>query len=824
MTYWAHISEDSRKQTMAEHLNETAQLAEASAARINFAEWGKLTGLLHDLGKYSEDFQKYITSAAKDDGQDDVEDSESDRGNSTKGKIDHAAAGAQFVWQNIGGGANMWKSRAAKILAIIIAWHHGGLPDAVSPDGEDMFFKRMAKDDAKTHLSESIERLPGDILNEVQKILADEKLYERLKTFLIDIKNTESSVCTEKLADRCEFALGMLVKMLYSCLVDADRCDTADFCTGDSASIRQRSKYADWDTLCARLEEHLGQFDSSAPLARIRCDISEWSKDAAERPRGIFTMTVPTGGGKTLASLRFALEHARLSRKDAHPIERIIYVIPYTTIIDQNADRVRKILEKSEDEKGRIVLECHSNLLEERDTRANRILSENWDAPVVFTTNVQFLEAVFSNDPNKLRRMHQLANSIIIFDEIQTLPVKTVHLFCSAVNFLVEKCGTTALLCTATQPLLNGVKKEFGALRYNRSAEIIPQPEKLFSCLKRVNIYSRIKPGGYSVKELADMSLAKQSEFGPLLTIVNTTALARRLYEELAVSSDRVKVFHMSALMCPAHRMDVLGKINEALAAREPLICVATSVMEAGVDADFACVIRSLAGFDSIVQAAGRCNREGRAESGCVYIVNPSDENLSKLDDVRKGRTCAERVISETSDGQTSDKNDLLSLASIELYFRYYFYERDKEMLYWVEAGRSDNLLNMLSCNRLSGGKTKTIRQAFATSGKQFKVIDAPTEGVIVPYGAGEDIINRIRNCENPSELKKLLRRAQRYSVNIYKYQQATLFNDGGIYRIDIGKNSGVWALQPEYYDENFGLSTERVRKMPLCYFDGGDV
>ncbi len=819
MERYAHISEDARTQTIEEHLRGAAKLAEDFAGRIGFAEWGRLLALLHDLAKYSDEFQAYIRGEPLSVGRDCEDDAScaAERGEvPSRGKVDHSTAGAQFIQRSACGAASVWKQRAAKILALIIAGHHGGLPDTLSADGEDLFLKRMAKNDARTHLSEALKYAPESILNEAREILSDEDLYKRLKTYMAGIKEAESAVCAENLRDRYEFALGMLIKMLYSCLVDADRCDTADFCAEEAASIRQRSRYADWGTLAARLEEHLQKFETGTPLARIRREISDWSKEAGARPRGIFTMTVPTGGGKTLASLRFALEHAKLSMSEEHPIERIIYVIPYTTIIDQNARRVREILEKDENERGRIVLECHSNLLEESDTPTNRILSENWDAPVVFTTNVQFLETIFSRSPNRARRMHQLANSVIIFDEIQTLPIKTVHLFCSAVNFLVEKCGTSVLLCTATQPLLNGVEKKYGALNYGRDAEITPEPEKLFDSLKRVKIYSRMKPGGYSTKELADMAREKQREFGTLLVIVNTTSTARKLYEELSVHTSGAAVFHMSARMCPAHRMDVLDRISRALAAREPLICVATSVMEAGVDADFSCVIRSVAGFDSIVQAAGRCNREGLAKAGFVYIVNPSDENLSMIADVREGRNCAERVIDEARSGCVSEEEDILSLANIERYFKYYFYARQDEMRYRVKDERSDTLLNMLSCNRLTHGGPQTLRQAFATAGRLFEAIDAPTEGVLVPYGDGADIIATIGLCGSIGDAKKLLRRAQRYSVNIYPYQLNALYESGGIYKIEIGRDSGVWALLPEFYNENFGVSTECTGKAGL--------
>ena len=814
----AHIGEDSRIQTIDEHLTGTAKLSEDFAGRLGFREWGKLLALLHDLGKYSDEFQAYITSGLYGGGQkcDDRGHEEEQRGGApAKGKVDHSTAGAQFIWQSVGKDSDIWKQMAAKMMALIIAGHHGGLPDTLSADGEDLFIKRMAKDSEKTHLYESLANAPADILDEAREILSDKDLYARLKAYMNGIKKTESAVCKENLQDRCEFALGMLIKMLYSCLVDADRCDTADFCTQEAASVRQRSRYAGWETLSERLEEHLQKFGTGTPLARVRREISDWSKEAGARPRGIYTMTVPTGGGKTLASLRFALEQAKLSMPEEHPIERIIYVIPYTTIIDQNARRVREILEKDESERGRIVLECHSNLLEGKDTLENKILSENWYAPIIFTTNVQFLEAIFSRSPNRARRMHQLANSVIIFDEIQTLPIRTIHLFCSAINFLVEKCGTSVLLCTATQPLLNGVERKYGALRYDGGAEIAPEPEKLFDSLKRVKIYSRLKPGGYSTAELADMTQEKQQESGSLLVIVNTTAAARKLYQELNARKDGCALFHMSAQMCPAHRMDVLDEIMAAIAERRPLICVATSVMEAGVDADFACVIRSVAGFDSIVQAAGRCNREGRAETGFVYIVNPHDEKLDMLTDVREGRNCAERVICETcrpDDGQ----KDILSLANIERYFRYYFYARQGEMRYHVRDERDDTLLNILSCNRLTKGGPNIIRQSFATAGKLFSVIDAPTEGVIVPYGGGAEIIGQIGLRNGMGEAKKLLRRAQRYSVNIYPHQLRVLCDTGVIYRIGVGRDSGVWALLPEYYDEHFGVSAERTGKADL--------
>ena len=848
----AHFREkEPCSQSVEAHLLETAALAKKYAAVIDLAEFGELLGLLHDMGKYSYAFQQYIKSSSGLYDQDCDDDSSSHQTGKTKqnismkGKIDHSTAGAQFVWQKLGCDKKDWiKLVAAEIIAVVLAGHHGGLMD-ISSDGDDLLIKRMKKEDEKTHLTEVETKISPQVYVRANELLTSNAALAKLERFVLKMKAREDAITRESLKDlgattddasvaaqrneiitagtaRLWFGLGCLTKFLFSVLVDADRCNTIDFCVDGAAVARQNSNYTNWAVLSERLEQYLASFSADSFVNRTRKDISDWCRGAAERGRGIFTLTVPTGGGKTLSSMRFALELAKRSACDAHPIERILYVLPYTTIIDQNAAKAREILETEADH-GKIVLECHSNLLEENETWEGQLLSENWDAPVVFTTNVQFLEALFSGGTKSVRRMHQLAGSIIIFDEIQALPIKVVHLFCGALSFLVDQCGATALLCTATQPLLNGVPKDYGSLRYGAKNEIIPDAGVLFAALRRVEIRDCTKAGGYSVNELGDMAIEKQRDFISILAIVNTTAIARQLYVDIRSklgAEQRINVVHMSALMCPAHRKIVLGNINKLLKAGEPVICVSTQVMEAGIDVDFGSVIRSLAGFDSIVQAAGRCNREGHKDTAPLFIVNPAEEKVDRLIDIRAGRHAAERVLRELSVKNKEEKGEILSLENINRYFQYYFYERHAEMGYPAGTGHErDTLFNLLSYN-VKAGKLpgRKIRQSFAKAGSLFNVIDAPTKGVIVQYGEGKELVNQMALENDAAIAKKLLHRAQRFSVNVYPYQLDALYEHGGIYKQRLCGASGteVWILTPEFYSDEFGLSTVSTGKLPM--------
>jgi CRISPR-associated endonuclease/helicase Cas3 len=605
--------------------------------------------------------------------------------------------------------------------------------------------------------------------------------------------------------------------------VDADRLSTADFENPEDAKLRYLGNYPDWQKLIDRFEQI--SFKIKNEVDQKRCEVSSSCRQRASDKQGLYYLTVPTGGGKTFSSLRFALHHAK-----QHKLDRIIYVIPYTSIIDQNASEVAKIFDSISRE---IVLEHHSNLVPEKDTYRNRILSENWDAPIVFTTSVQLLETLFGggtrsvrrmHGTRSVRRMHQLAKSVIIFDEIQTLPIKTVHMFNNAINFLTDLCFSTVIFCTATQPLLHGVKSSKGAVPYSDAMEIVDYPP-LFDALKRVKVQDCQKSGGWTEEDLTERVKVLLQDKGSVLVVTNTKANAKRLYESCHSLSENV--FHLSTNMCPRHRKTILEQVIDCLdpSNPKPVICISTQLIEAGVDVDFGAVIRCLAGLDSIAQAAGRCNRNGRQEGhGIVQIVNMQNENLDKLPEIRTAQDVTLRILDEYKKNPDDFDKDRIGHKAMKQFYKYYFYRRAHEMSYPVSRerlGSDDNLLALLSENqqsveeykRKSGSPSLYLRQAFKTAGKHFRVIDAPTEAIIVPYNEeAKSIIAKLSAKLHLKEESKLLKAAQQYSVNIFPYMIKKLREENALFQTY--EESEIWCLDGQYYSKDFGVSLEPVSQM----------
>ena len=423
--------------------------------------------------------------------------------------------------------------------------------------------------------------------------------------------------------------------------------------------------------------------------------------------------------------------------------------------------------------------------------------------------------------------MHQLANTVLVFDEIQTLPVNTVHLFCNAINFLVEHCGSSVVLCTATQPLLNRVDTSKGALKFDKDNEIMPNVKQLFDDLKRVEVHNQRKPGGWQHAEVAELAMREVKENGSCLVIVNTKKSATALFT-LCRQTPGMRVFHLSTNMCPAHRKKILAEIRKLLDDKSPVLCISTQLIEAGVDVDFGSVIRYTAGLDSIAQAAGRCNRNKRREIGNVYVVNPADESLDSLAGIRVGKEIAERLLNDEQSGAENFDGNILAEKAMERYFEYYFFARRNEMSYPVPKeliGHEDNLLNMLSLNYLAvddygrqhGSKPNIyLRQSFMTAAKAFKVIDAPTRGIIVPYGSeGKKLIGELCGAFEVEKQFKLLRKAQQYTVNVFT---------GDLEKLDrlkvlhpIQKDVDIlYLMDARYYNEDFGLSLAPEGKMEV--------
>lgn len=839
MKYIAHIrseagnSSDDDCQSLETHLSEVSQIAAQLAEKVGLALAGELLGLLHDLGKYSKEFQAYLKSAGGLLNQDEDEDYVDAVG--LKGKIDHSTAGSRVAWCELEKQGPLG-AIVGQILALCLASHHSGLIDCLNADlnhfGEDNFSRRMGKADERSHLAEVWEKLDAVLRRRICELLANPALMTNIQEKLRCILLASSDKTDKGMVAQQQ--IGLLVRFLFSCLIDADRLNTATFEKPKANRHRQHGEYTGWKTLVDRLEHHLAGLIPKHSIDDIRRDIAQHCLDAAQRERGIFTLSVPTGGGKTLASLRFALHHALrpLCEEKEKRIDRIIYVIPFTSIIDQNAKVVREILEPDDSmlNQGRIVLEHHSNLTPEVQGWREKMLTENWDAPVIYTTMVQFLETLFGAGTRGARRMHQLANAVIIFDEIQSLPVKCVHLFNNALQFLVDCCGSTVVLCTATQPLLDQVNTQKGVLKLKAGSELMPNVSKLFDDLKRVEVLDKRKPGGWTEDEIADLSVQALGDAESCLVIVNTKKAARALYRQCRARTNAF-VAHLSTSMCPAHRKKILADIVRYLdpenSDHQPVICISTQLIEAGVDVDFSSVVRYMAGLDSIAQAAGRCNRHKRRDIGYVYVIDPAEENLSRLPDIAIGIQKTKRILDDyKADPAKFDKN-LIGPKAMDWYYKNYFFDRQSDMSYPVSAqtlGHDDTLLNLLSTNTLASeeyGRRHEkmppiyLRQSFMAAAKAFKAIDAPTQGVIVPYGdEGRQLINDLCAAFDVETQYNLLRRAQQFTVNVFPHEMDKLQKVGAVYPVQEGTQ--ILHLDPRYYSIEFGLATEPVNHMEV--------
>ena len=812
----AHVRQsDGLQQLLIDHLLETSIISGQLATKLNLGFVGELLGLMHDFGKYSRKFQKYLHDET---GlfNPDLDDEESTPNGS---KVDHSTAGTQWVYRELRkfGAEQGIGELFGQMLGLCIASHHGeGLIDCLDGEGNPKWIDRFNKSDELTHLVEC-ERNADEVVQQKAYELAGENLIRSLLNAVKPILSNQT--INNKIK---EFYLGCLTRFLFSCLIDADRINSSDFEREDQKDVRRLTEKPDWQSAINQLETKLAGFENRYPIDKIRRKISDDCLKRAIDFQSIYTLTVPTGGGKTLASLRYALHHAQ-----KHNLDRIIYIIPYTSIIDQNAQAVREIL--GED----WVLEHHSNLEPEKQSWQDKLLSENWDKPIVFTTMVQFLDAWFGGGTRGARHIHPMTNSVLIFDEIQTLPVKCVHLFCNVLNWLTTFGKSTAVLCTATQPLLgeSGLqnfpedKRENiasrGLLRLPENAEIMGKHQdldKLFADLSRVEIRFNEKAGGWNVAE-AGVFLLEQFQTTPsCLFIVNTKKWAQELYQYCkAQNLPPEALFHLSTHQCAAHRKAIFDTIKARLENKQPIICISTQLIDAGVDISMACVIRALGGLDSIAQAAGRCNRHGEKEGkGQVWVLNLQEQDFTRiLPDIQAGKTHAERVFRDFA-GQ-----DILQPAAMERYFEYYFYQRSDEMSYSVKNSATGSLLDWLSDNALNpyGEKNNKrskplplLMQSFKSAGRAFQAIDAPTHAVIVPYGEGAELIAKLCGEWSPQEMHRTLQKAQRYSVNVFPNVWGKLQKENALHETIEG--TGIYYLKERYYNDEFGLSLDETSEM----------
>lgn len=676
-----------RWQPLDEHLRGVAARAAENAAAFGAPEWGYTAGLWHDLGKHSKAFQEYLRAAESGAHQSEV-----------SGRVDHATAGAQH--------AVAMFPILGHLLAFALAGHHSGLLDSQG-DGPSMLAR----------LSKQLEpwgEAPSELTDLPQPALAPQ---------------LQSAFGT-----RDAFSLQFFVRMLFSCLVDADFLDTEAFMSPRRAEERPEWPVDILDRMTEVLAAHLeGLAASDTEVNRQRGHVLDACHNAASRSPGFFTLTVPTGGGKTLSSLSFALEHA-----GRHGLSRVVYVVPFTSIIEQNAAVFRSVMRPLvEAGLPDPVLEHHSNLDPDIETVRSRLETENWDAPLVVTTAVQFYESLFANRTSRCRKLHRLAGAVVILDEAQSLPVDLLHPCLRALQELTDGYGTTVVLCTATQP---AVARRDGfdiGLDLRPEREIVPDPTFLFTALRRVETDVA---GRLTDEQLVDHLAAAEQ----VLCIVNTRHHARRLWEMLG---DDPAHFHLSGFMCPEHRTGTLDLIRLRLDRGLPCRVVSTQLVEAGVDLDFPAVYRSMAGLDSLAQAAGRCNRNGRLATGRTVVFESEHESAEAF----------LRDMAQVSREIIPLHDDPLSLEAVEHYFRLY---------YWTRRARWDHR-RILGEFTIQHDRSMPFLFGFARAASRFRLIEDSGRPIVIPWGEeGQALREELEQAwGGPSWA--LRRRLQRYVVQV---------------------------------------------------------
>lgn len=696
MDYYAHstVSQDKTDwQTLIGHLENVADLAETFAARFDARPWGKMAGLCHDAGKACEAFQHRLEGSPA--------------------RVDHSSFGARIAAEHCG--------RLGLLLSYAISGHHGGLPDGGEQESQLHYRLKW-----------------GKVSNDTVTLLCADTPQELSLPFRLS-------------RELGGFSLSFFTRMVFSCLVDADFLDTEAFCSPEKAALRSTDAEASsFAELQKKLLDALHQkvkYAPPTPVNQHRQCILTQSLEKAEGPPGFYSLTVPTGGGKTLSSLAFALRHA-----EKHGLSRVIYAIPFTSIIEQNARVFQDILGKDS------VLEHHCNYKESDAPeeapyeRRRGLASENWDAPLVVTTNVQLFESLFSNKPSRCRKLHNVAGSVIVLDEAQAIPTVYLEACLAALKELVEHYGCTVLLCTATQPALDELKSPRVHLPKSQIQEIIDDPAALFQAFSRTEVF-------FLGKQTEEELSSRLQEEKQVLCIVSTKPQARRLYEGMPLEDG---TFHLSTNLYPAHRRKVLEAIRARLKEGKTCRVVSTTLVEAGVDLDFPVVYRAMAGLDSIAQAAGRCNREGRMEEqglgkGKVFVFE--SEKPPRMPWVKR---CASRA-SEAL--RSLPQADPLGLDAIRRYF---------QLLYDVEELDKKMILKLLNPEL-----TPELYFPFKEVAKAFRFIEDETTGIIVAVEPeAQQLVQELRHTDYP---RSTLRKLQQYSISVRSREFSELQNAGAL-------------------------------------------
>ena len=733
--FFAHSLENrpiSEWQPLEEHLRNVAELAAEFASPFGGEEWARLAGLWHDLGKYSNEFQKKLYDANGIECHLETK----------PGRVIHSQAGGHFAQQKLSGGLE-------RVFCWLIMGHHAGLADYSSDRTGARALEPKMRNPANS----------DDVLRKVPDVLKNQPVPSPPKT----LQNGGD--------------LSFFIRMVFSCVVDADFLDTENFMDKKRNALRN-TNYADLRELLSSFDRHMDTVCKTAEpsiVNEVRANVLEECRKAAETESTVFSLTVPTGGGKTLSSLAFALRHAV-----QHGKRRIIYVIPYTSIIEQTAHVFRDIpgFENA-------VLEHHSNVTVEDETKESvrsRLAAENWDAPIIVTTSVQFFESLYACKTSRCRKLHNIVDSVVILDEAQCLPPEFLRPVAFALRELHRHYGVTPVLCTATQPVLEKTENFDFKFKegFDSVTEIIEDPASLTCNLQRVQVKRFRDLTAVSYGEIAEAIFAEKCS---VLCIVNRKKDARTLSQLLPED----QTIHLSTNMCAAHRFQVLKKIKQRLHKNDLLYVVSTSLVEAGVDLDFPMVYRALAGLDSIAQAAGRCNREGKLESlGQTVVFLPEEQPAYVL----SSASLAENYLAEEMLGDVFKPDTFLN------YFRDRFFQLGESNL------DKENILGFLGGN---------LDFSFRTAAERFRLIrDDWSLPLIVPFGQAPELVDRLVSFN----ARSLFRKLQRYTINVPRLLMWQLVDEGH-----------VRELLPEYpgtyYLDNKGLYTARFGFVSLSEMNG---
>lgn len=801
MKLLAHITTDATgrrvEQSLCEHCRHTAEYAAKSMENSGFGQLAYLSGLLHDMGKAKEEYQDYLEKAYNGE-------------NVKRGSVNHTFAGVIYILEKFHENSHIPVQKlTAEIVSYAIGSHHG-LFDCLEQIPRNGFDYRLKKERGLIGYEEARKNFLVQVADEAEIKDLFEKAEEEVQTFI-----SRAILDWPKQPNQQFFLVGLLTRMVLSSVIYGDRKDTAEFMDGRYSASPQA---VNWEKEKNNLEKILHNFNCDTELNKVRTLISDQCLNAADLPAGIYKLNVPTGGGKTLSTLRFSLAHAARYNK-----KRIFFIIPLLSVLEQNAQVIRN----SVTDKG-MVAEHHSNVIQDAkkdgaESADYEILAENWEAPIMITTLVQLLNSLFTAQTSAVSRMRALCDSIIVIDEVQSLPRKITAMFNMALNFLSHYCNTTIILASATQPCFD---------RTDPPVKFVKEPNLVTLTARQRKVFARCQVVNQSMycSEFPDFCLKLGKEHSSLLVICNTKKEARKLYRYISESAeaDNWLVRHLSTAMCKNHRLEVLDELQEKLKEQQQVlknggipkkvICIATQMVEAGIDISFACVVRLKAGIDNLAQSAGRCNRSNEYGDGClVYFVTLIDERKEAAlpKEIEDAQSSTDDVLYKIQKSET--ELSLIGEEAAQIYYQSLYRENMELYQYPTDPflGKKGSCLYKLFGNNVEYYDQSIcgdyiMKQPYHWIGEKFQVFDENTTDIIVPYKDGEQLITELMNTDYMSFSKKkaLLEKAKSYSISIFDHQKAKLIDKGllsGISQFD----DRILVLAKNAYDDNYGLNDE---------------